>query len=59
MSATSSNPADGNPTVGIDAREYDRYADLTTASGDVILYDRDVETAWIQSDVAIDLENHR
>lgn len=59
MSATPSNPADGNPTVGIDAREYDRYADLTTANGEVILYDIDVETAWIQSDLAFDLESRR
>jgi len=59
MSATPSSPTDHNPTVGVDAQDYDRYADLTTADGEVIVYDLDVETAWIQSDVAVDLKTHR
>lgn len=59
MSATPSNPTDRDPTVGIDAQDYDRYASLTTVTDHVIVYDLDVETAWIQSDVGADLEKHR
>jgi hypothetical protein len=59
MSATPTDPSDTNPTVGIDAQEYDRYAALSTADEDVIIYDLDIETAWLQSDVVVDLESHR
>lgn len=43
-------------TLGVDAREMDRYADVTLENGDVLVYDRDEEDAWIQAEFAIGLE---
>jgi len=43
-------------TVGMDAAELERYADVTLENGDVIVYDQDNEAAWIQSPSAIGLE---
>jgi hypothetical protein len=43
-------------TVGVDAAEMERYAEVTLDSGDVIVYDRDNEDAWIQAGTAIRLE---
>jgi hypothetical protein len=34
----------------------DRYGSFETADGDVVLYDREDSTAWIQSNYAIDFE---
>jgi len=59
MSAQPSDATDTNPTVGIDAQEYDRYAALSTENQEVIIYDLAIETAWIQSDVVVELEGHR
>jgi len=43
-------------TVGMDATELQRYADVTLETGEVIIYDQDNEAAWIQSESAIGLE---
>jgi len=42
-------------TVGMDATELQRYADVSLENGEVIIYDRDNEAAWIQSESAIGL----
>ena len=43
-------------TVGMDATELQRYADVTLENGEVVIYDQDNEAAWIQSESAIGLE---
>jgi hypothetical protein len=43
-------------TVGMDAAELGRYADVTLEDGQVIIYDTDNEAAWIQSPSAIGVE---
>lgn len=61
MSAHTTDPDDsyGRPTAGPDASQYDRYGRVETANGELIVYDRDDEEGWIQSDVAADLEEFR
>jgi len=44
-------------TLGMDAAELDRYAEVTLESGGVIIYDRDNESAWIQADEPIELDS--
>jgi hypothetical protein len=43
-------------TIGVEAADMSRYADVQVEDGEVIVYDRDVESAWIQSDSALGLE---
>jgi hypothetical protein len=43
-------------TVGMDAAELQRYADVSLENGEVVVYDRDNEAAWLQSESAIGLE---
>lgn len=42
-------------TMGPDARDYGRYAEVHLEDERVLLYDQDDETAWIQSDVSVPL----
>lgn len=37
----------------------DRYAQLTLSSDEFIIYDREHHTAWVQSSVAVSLEEYR
>jgi hypothetical protein len=37
----------------------DRYGSFETEAGDVVLYDREDSTAWIQSNYVIDFEEIR
>jgi len=46
-------------TVGADATEFERYADVRLEEGEVVVYDRDNEEAWIQSESAIGLDHMR
>jgi hypothetical protein len=41
------------PTVGVDAVVLDRFADVGTDDGQRLVYDRENETAWIQSDLHV------
>ncbi|MFQ3294882.1 MAG: hypothetical protein ACI9EZ_001656 [Halobacteriales archaeon] len=59
MSAQPSDTTNTNPTVGIDAQNYDRYASLATENDEIIVNDLERETAWIQSDSAVELREHR
>jgi hypothetical protein len=43
-------------TVGVDATDLRRYAEVALENGEVIIYDRDNEDAWFQSASAIGLE---
>jgi hypothetical protein len=45
------------PTVGADAVALDEFDDVETESGDRLIYDREDEDAWIQSDVHADRED--
>lgn len=56
MTETVHSPDDHEfTTMGPDAQRYDRYATVTTDDDEVILYDIDEETAWLQSDTAVSL----
>lgn len=39
------------PTVGVDAVGLERFAAVDLDGADLLLYDRDGEDAWIQSDL--------
>jgi hypothetical protein len=39
------------PTVGVDAQPLARYASVEADGGEMIVYDKEDEDAWIQSDV--------
>jgi len=43
-------------TVGMDATDLRRYAEITLEDGDVVIYDQDNEDGWVQSGSAVDLE---
>lgn len=58
MSEISTNDADDAEeytTVGPEASDYERYAMVSLDDGEVLLYDRDDEDAWIQSDASVDV----
>jgi len=42
-------------TVGPGAREYSRYAAVSLADGELLVYDRSEEGAWVQSGVSVGL----
>jgi hypothetical protein len=44
------------PTVGVDAVSLDRFADVGTEDGQVLVYDRDNESGWVQSDLHVPRE---
>lgn len=43
-------------TIGVEAAELERYAEVNLEDGDVVIYDRENEDAWVQSASAIGLE---
>lgn len=47
------------PTVGVDATSIDRFTATTTDDGDLLLFDEELEDAWIQSDVYLSAEAGR
>lgn len=42
--------------VGAKAAELDRYAEITLEDGGIIIYDRDNENAWVQSQAPVELQ---
>ena len=40
---------------GTDTDDAKRYGAIETAEGDLVIYDRDEDTAWLQSDHAVDV----
>lgn len=52
----STRSADDPPygTVGLDAAPLDRYEQVTLEDG-ILIYDTENETAWLQSDVTVEL----
>lgn len=57
MSTTPDNPPDEIEftTLGPDANDYARYAQVIQDNGGVLLYDRENEDAWIASDASVEL----
>ena len=47
-------PAGECPSVGVEAIDLRRYADVRTGDGELLVYDTDDEDAWIQADVYFD-----
>lgn len=39
-----------------DGREEGRYAVIEVEGGSIVIYDRDLQTAWLQSDGAVPLD---
>lgn len=56
MSVQPTDADDGYATLGVDAREMDRYADITLDNGETLVYDLEDEDAWIQAEFAISIE---
>lgn len=56
MSVQPKDDDEGFVTLGVDAQEMDRYADLTLENDETLIYDRDDEDAWIQAEFAIRLD---
>lgn len=54
MATATRDCADGDcPTVGVDAVSLERFVDIETEDGQLLVYDRDNEDAWIQSDLRV------
>jgi hypothetical protein len=51
MATQATCPGDDCWTVGVGAVCFEPFATIETTDGERILYDREQETAWIQSDV--------
>lgn len=55
MTGTSTDDAEEYTTVGPDAADYERYATVSLEDGGVLLYDREHEESWIQTDTPVDV----
>lgn len=49
-------PGEHCSSVGVDAVPLETFAAITTVDGETILYDREHETGWIQSDLYVPRE---
>jgi hypothetical protein len=57
MAASREGCTEGDcPTVGVDAVSLDRFAGVRTEDGQLLVYDRDDENAWIQADLHVSRE---
>ena len=45
------------PTVGIDAVSLERYSEINTANGELIIYDEENPDGWVQCDFWIAAES--
>lgn len=50
MTTDTRRSTDEPPTVGVDAESLERYGTMSADEGDLIIYDREGDGAWIQSD---------
>lgn len=58
--STEQNNSDGRfPTTGPDPREYERYQHTRTDENDNLIYDLEVEDAWIESSLGVSLDTWR
>lgn len=44
-------------TLGLDAADFDSYREVVLDDGGVIIYDEDVDSAWIQATTTLDVES--
>lgn len=51
MSIETHCPPEDCPTVGIDAIALERFADVSTDDGELLVYDCENEDAWLQSNL--------
>lgn len=56
MSTESTCATDDCPTVGVDGKPLERYRRVTTSEAEMLVYDREVDAAWIQSDLYVRLD---
>lgn len=54
MAATPAD--DGYATLGVDARDRGRYAEIRLEDDQVLIYDQEEEDAWFQSGSAVSLD---
>lgn len=47
------------PSIGVDAVALDRYSGIHTGDGGLIVYDEEVEVAWIQSNEWVSAQGNR
>jgi hypothetical protein len=47
------------PTSGPETRTDDRYESVETETGEVMVYDREIDQAWIQSTHAVTIDDWR
>lgn len=60
MTTDTETPSDEQPTLGVDAVDFDGYAAFETLDGEeLILFRRTNDRAWIQSDTYVALEGER
>ena len=52
------NTGDRRPTTGPETASFDRYSHVATDEGHII-YDTEAETAWVQADRTLALEEWR
>lgn len=57
MNSIPTCPGEHCSTVGVEAVPLEQYVSIDTTDGERILYDREVENAWIQSDVYFPCES--
>lgn len=51
MGTETAAPTGDRPPTAADAAALQRYADVTTHEGELLVYDVDEEDAWIQADL--------
>lgn len=54
MSVHKTSDRDHQPSIGVDAVSFERYTAVQTDDKQLIVYDEQVEAAWVQSDDWID-----
>jgi hypothetical protein len=47
------------PTTGPESGQYEQFRMITTGSGEFVIYDTDREDAWVQSSLAVELDEQR
>jgi len=59
MSTSTSHSDDRLPTAGPASGCYERYRCEDTTDGETLIYDIEIEDAWVQSSATMDLETWR
>ena len=59
MPTSSEDATDRMPTTGPGSGQYEQFRTFTTGSGGLVIYDTDREDAWVQSSLAVELDEQR